>query len=101
MNFKDMLDKLSMLSEATKETEKGRVHKADPGGYGRKYDTDEEGEEKDGDKDAKKPVEKRGRGRPSKTGAHASSPEEKKKQKSREEAGKTLQSMIGKAPKKS
>jgi hypothetical protein len=101
MNFKDMLDKLSMLSEATKETEKGRVHKADPGGYGRKYDTDEEGEEKDGDKDAKKPTEKRGRGRPSKTGAHASSPEEKKKQKGREEAGKTLQSMIGKAPKKS
>jgi len=101
MNFKDMLDKLSVLSEATKETEKGRVHKADPGGYGRKYDTDEEGDEKDGDKDAAKPAEKRGRGRPSKTGAHASSPEEKKKQKGREEAGKALQSMIGSAPKKS
>lgn len=101
MNFKDMLDKLSVLSEATKETEKGRVHKADPGGYGRKYDTDEEGDEKDSDKDAAKPQEKRGRGRPSKTGAHVSSPEEKKKQKGREEAGKALQSMIGSAPKKS
>ena len=100
MNFKDMLETLSMLSEATKETEKGRVHKAEPGGYGRQYDTDEEGDE-DGDKDAKKPTEKRGRGRPAKTGAHASSPEEKKKQKGREEAGKALQSMIGTAPKKS
>ena len=58
-----MLDKLSVLSEATKETEKGRIHKAEPGGYGRKYDTDEEGDEKDGEKDAKKPQEKRGRGR--------------------------------------
>ena len=101
MNFKDMLETLSMLSEATKETEKGRVHTAEPGGYGRKYDTDEEGDETDGQKDTKKPPEKRGRGRPAKTGAHVSSPEEKKKQKGREEAGKTLQSMIGKAPKKS
>jgi len=101
MNFKDMLETLSMLSEATKETEKGRVHKAEPGGYGRKYDTDEEGEEKDGDKDAKKPQEKRSRGRPAKTGAHVSSPAEKKKQKDKEEASKNLQSFIvGNVPKK-
>lgn len=102
MNFKDMLDKLSLLSEATKETEKGRVHKADPGGYGRKYDTDEDGDEKDGDKDAKKPSEKRGRGRPAKTGAHVSSPAEKKTQQDREKASKDLQSFIvGNVPKKS
>ena len=101
MNFKDMLDKLSVLSEATKETEKGRVHKADPGGYGRKYDTDEEGDEKDGDKDAAKPQEKRGRGRPAKTGAHVSSPAEKKKQQDKEKASKDLQSFIvGNVPKK-
>lgn len=101
MNFKDMLDKLSVLSEATKETPKGRIHKAEPGGYGRKYDTDEEGEEKDGDKDAKKPQEKRGRGRPAKTGAHVSSPAEKKKQQDKEKASKDLQSFIvGNVPKK-
>ena len=102
MNFKDMLDKLSMLSEATKETEKGRIHKAEPGGYGRKFDTDEEGEETDGEKDAKKPAEKRGRGRPAKTGAHVISPAEKKKQQEKEKASKDLQSFIvGNVPKKS
>ena len=96
-----MLDKLSVLSEATKETEKGRIHKAEPGGYGRKYDTDEEGDEKDGEKDAKKPQEKRGRGRPAKTGAHVSSPAEKKKQQDKEKASKDLQSFIvGNVPKK-
>ena len=101
MNFKDMLETLSMLSEATKETEKGRVHKAEPGGYGRKYDTDEEGDEKDGEKDAKKPAEKRGRGRPAKTGAHVSKPEDKKKQQEKEKASKDLQSFIvGNVPKK-
>ena len=61
MNFKDMLDKISQLSEAeTKETEKGRVHKGD---YGRHFDTDEEGDEK---KKAKADAPKRGRGRPKK-----------------------------------
>lgn len=59
-----MLDKLSLLSEATKETHTGRKHTADPGGYGRKYDTDEEGEEKGDNK--KEPEAKRGRGRPKK-----------------------------------
>jgi hypothetical protein len=93
MNFKDMLDKLSLLSEATKETDKGRVHKADPGGYGRKYDTDEEGEEKKDDK--KEPAAKRGRGRPKK-GADDSG--EVKKY---DNAKKLQDFMIGNKPKKS
>jgi hypothetical protein len=59
-----MLQQLSQLSEATKETEKGRVHTAEPGGYGRKFDTDDEGDEKKDDK--KEPAAKRGRGRPKK-----------------------------------
>ena len=61
MDFRSILKSLGQLSEATKETPKGRVHTADPGGYGRKDDEDEDG----------KPVkpastEKRGRGRPKK-----------------------------------
>jgi len=93
MNFKDMLDKLSLLSEATKETDKGRVHKADPGGYGLKYDSDEEGEEKKDDK--KEPAAKRGRGRPKK-GADDSG--EVKKY---DNAKKLQDFMIGNKPKKS
>jgi len=62
MDFKSMLNQLSQLSEATKETSTGKVHKAEPGGYGRKFDTDEEGDEKK----EKKPEVKRGRGRPKK-----------------------------------
>lgn len=62
MDFKSMLNQLSQLSEATKETPTGKIHKAEPGGYGRKFDTDEEGDEK---KD-KAPAVKRGRGRPKK-----------------------------------
>jgi len=65
-----MLESLSQLSEAKKETEKGVIHKADPGGYGRKFDTDEEGDEKD-DKKKAAPAEKRGRGRPKKLGGDA------------------------------
>jgi len=64
MSFKDILSKLDQLSEATKEKEGGRVHTADPGGYGRKFDTDEEGDEKKSEK--AKPEVKRGRGRPKK-----------------------------------
>jgi hypothetical protein len=91
MNFKEMLETLSQLSEATKETGKGRVHTAEPGGYGRKFDTDEEGDEK---KD-KAPAVKRGRGRPKK-GADDSG--EVKKY----DNAKALQSfMIGNVPKKS
>ena len=67
MDMKKMLESLSQLSEAKKETEKGVIHKADPGGYGRKFDTDEEGDEKV----EKKPQEKRGRGRPKKLGGDA------------------------------
>lgn len=62
MDFKTMLSQLSQLSEATEKTPTGRVHKAEPGGYGRKFDTDEEGEEQ---KKVEPPV-KRGRGRPRK-----------------------------------
>jgi hypothetical protein len=62
MDFKNILQSLTQISEATKETEKGKVHKADAGGYGRKFDTDIEGNEK---KD-KKPEAKKGRGRPKK-----------------------------------
>lgn len=60
MSFKDMLSKLAQLSEATKETGKGRIHTAEPGGYGRKDDEDEEG------KKVKADAPKRGRGRPKK-----------------------------------
>lgn len=49
------------LSEETKETKSGRVHKAEPGGYGRADDEDDEGR-KVKDKDAPR----RGRGRPRK-----------------------------------
>ncbi len=65
MDFKSMLQQLSQLSEGTEETPTGRKHTADPGGYGRKFDTDEEGDEdKKGEK--KEPAAKRGRGRPKK-----------------------------------
>jgi hypothetical protein len=64
MNFKDMLEKISQLSEATKDTGKGKIHTADAGGYGRKYDTDEEGDEVK--KKDKEPAAKRGKGRPKK-----------------------------------
>lgn len=50
------------VSEETKETKSGRVHKAEPGGYGRKDDEDDEGKKVKKDKDAPK----RGRGRPKK-----------------------------------
>jgi hypothetical protein len=38
MNFKDMLNKISSLSEATEKTKTGVKHSADAGGYGRKVD---------------------------------------------------------------
>jgi hypothetical protein len=63
MNFKDMLQKISQLSEATEKTKTGTKHTADAGGYGRKFDTDEEGDEKKKDN---APAAKRGRGRPAK-----------------------------------
>jgi hypothetical protein len=61
MDFRSMLQSLSQLSEATKEVKGGRVHTAEPGGYGRKDDEDEEG-----NKVKAKSTEKKGRGRPKK-----------------------------------
>ena len=72
MEMKSLLEKITSLQEATKKTPTGLIHKAEPGGYGRKYDTDEEGDESsDGEKDAAKAIEKRGRGRPKKAGGEA------------------------------
>jgi len=62
MNMKEMLEKLGSLSEAIEKTATGIKHTAKPGGYGRKFDTDEEGDEQQ----EKKPEVKRGRGRPKK-----------------------------------
>lgn len=62
MNMKEMLEKLGSLSEAVEKTATGIKHTAKPGGYGRKFDTDEEGDEQQ----EKKPEVKRGRGRPKK-----------------------------------
>jgi hypothetical protein len=61
MNFKDMLNKISQLSEATEKTKTGLKHTAEPGGYGRKDDEDEEG-----NKVKPASTEKKGRGRPKK-----------------------------------
>jgi hypothetical protein len=60
MNLKDMLAKMSQLSEATEKTKTGVKHTAEPGGYGRKDDEDEEG------KKVKSDAPKKGRGRPKK-----------------------------------
>ena len=71
MNLKDMLAKMSQLSEATDRSEPGKVkHSAEPGGYGRKDDEDEEGNR------VKQDTAPRGRGRPKKT--TATSGEDKK-----------------------
>ena len=92
MNFKDILDKLGHLSEATEKTKTGVKHTAEPGGYGRKFDTDDEGDEKK----EKKPEVKRGRGRPKK-GADSETG-----QVAKYDNAKSLQSfMIGNVPKKS
>jgi len=69
-------------------------------GGGAQQDDEEEGEGTD--KKPEQPEVKRGRGRPPKAGSQSTNPEEKRKQKDREEAGKALQSMIvGNQPKKS
>jgi hypothetical protein len=70
MNLKDMLAKMSQLSEATEKTKTGVRHTAEPGGYGRKDDEDEEGNR------VKQDTAPRGRGRPKKT--TATSGEDKK-----------------------
>jgi len=61
MDFRSLLQSMTSLSEATKETGKGRVHTAEPGGYGRKDD-----EDADGNPVKSASTEKRGRGRPKK-----------------------------------
>jgi len=71
MDFKNLLAQLDQLNEATKETGKGRIHTAEPGGYGRKDDEDDEG-----NKVKAVSTEKKGKGRPKK--ATQSSGEDKK-----------------------
>jgi hypothetical protein len=96
MEIKKLLESLDeLMNEATKETPTGKVHKAEPGGYGRKFDTDEEGDEKKDQKKKAEPAEKRGRGRPPKAGGEAD-----KKSKDIDTATKSLQSfMVGNLPK--
>jgi hypothetical protein len=51
------------VDESAEETTRGRIHRAAPGGYGRKYDQDDE---EGGEKKAATPKIDRGRGRPKK-----------------------------------
>ena len=71
MNFKSLLSQLDQLNEATEKTKTGLKHTAEPGGYGRKDDEDEEG-----NKVKPASTEKRGKGRPKK--ATSTSGEDKK-----------------------
>ena len=81
-----MMNKITQLSEAVKDTGKGKIHTAEPGGYGRKDDEDDEGNKV-------KAAAKKGRGRPKKD-ADSSTGEEKKYD------AKGLSSVFGgKAPK--
>jgi hypothetical protein len=70
MDFKSLLSQLDQLNEATEKTKSGIKHTAEPGGYGRKDDEDDEGNK------VKSDAPKKGRGRPSK--ATQSSGEAKK-----------------------
>lgn len=71
MDFKSLLSQLDQLNEATEKTKSGIKHTAEPGGYGRKDDEDDEGNKV---KDTS--AEKKGRGRPKKV--TATSGEDKK-----------------------
>jgi hypothetical protein len=71
MDFKSLISQLDQLNEATEKTKTGLKHTAEPGGYGRKDDEDEEG-----NKIKDKSAEKKGKGRPKK--ATQSSGEDKK-----------------------
>ena len=71
MDFKSLLSQLDQLNEATEKTKTGVKHTAEPGGYGRKDDEDEEG-----NKVKPASTEKRGKGRPKK--ATSTSGEDKK-----------------------
>jgi hypothetical protein len=60
MDFKNLLSQLDQLNEAVEKTKTGIKHTAEPGGYGRKDDEDEEGNK------VKKDTAPKGRGRPKK-----------------------------------
>jgi hypothetical protein len=70
MDFKSLLSQLDQLTEATEKTKTGVRHTAEPGGYGRKDDEDDEGNK------VKQDTAPRGRGRPKK--ATSTSGEDKK-----------------------
>ena len=60
MDFKSLLKSLDQLNEGVTTTKTGKIHTAEPGGYGRKDDEDEEGNK------VKKDTAPKGRGRPKK-----------------------------------
>jgi hypothetical protein len=60
MDFKSLLSQLDQLNEAKEKTKTGLKHTAEPGGYGRKDDEDDEG------KKVKADAPKKGKGRPKK-----------------------------------
>ena len=73
MDFRDILKSFDNLSEATTTTDKGKVHKAEPGGYGNKHGS-EDVKDQYGNRVGRaslskmddKPAVKRGKGRPPK-----------------------------------
>ena len=60
MNMLDLMNKMTQLSEAKEKTKTGLKHTAEPGGYGRKDDEDDEGNK------VKSTAVKKGKGRPKK-----------------------------------
>ena len=60
MNMLDLMNKMTQLSEAKEKTKTGLKHTAEPGGYGRKDDEDDEGHK------VKATAVKKGKGRPKK-----------------------------------
>ena len=58
MNMLDLMNKMTQLSEAKEKTKTGLKHTAEPGGYGRKDDEDDEGHK------VKAAAVKKGKGRP-------------------------------------
>ena len=60
MNMLDLMNKMTQLSEAKEKTKTGLKHTAEPGGYGRKDDEDDEGNK------VKATAVKKGKGRPKK-----------------------------------
>jgi hypothetical protein len=60
MNMLDLMNKMTQLSEAKEKTKTGLKHTAEPGGYGRKDDEDDEGNK------VKSTAAKKGKGRPKK-----------------------------------